>query len=100
MPQFNLSVPHTLGKDGAKERLAHYAEKVEERFGDQVKNLEQSWDGDNLNFGFSTYGIKIDGSMAVEEDKVVINGNLPFTAMMFKGKIESGLREQLTRMLK
>lgn len=99
MPQFNISVPHNQGKQQASERLKQFVTKVEEHYGSQVSNLQHTWSGDDLDFSFSTYGIKIDGKMVVQEDKVDITGNLPLTAMMFKGKIEGGLREQLVKLL-
>ena len=99
MPQFTISVPHDLGKEEAAERVRHVLEKVTDRFGDQVKNLEQSWEGDTLQFSFRTFGINVSGQGVATDSSVDVTVNLPITAMMFKGKIESGLREQLTRML-
>ncbi|MGI9456933.1 MAG: polyhydroxyalkanoic acid system family protein [Aeoliella sp.] len=100
MPKFNVSVPHTLGKEEVVDRMKHLLEKVTENFGDQVKNLEQSWEDDKLNFSFRTFGINVSGEGTADDSEVHITGNLPIAAMMFKGKIESGLKDQLTRMLK
>lgn len=100
MPQFTMSVPHTEGKATTTERLKGYLQKVEEHYGGQVSNLQQTWTDNQLDFAFSTFGIKVDGKMVVEDDKVDVTCNLPLTAMMFKGKIESGLKEQLVKLLK
>jgi hypothetical protein len=37
--------------------------------------------------------------MTVEPNEVKINGALPFAAMMFKGKIEQSVREELEKAL-
>ncbi len=100
MPQFNVSVPHSRTKDEVIEQMKGLLEKVTEKFGDQVKNLEQDWEEDKLNFSFRTFGINISGQGTVDDSAVHIQGKLPIAAMMFKGKIESGLKEQLQRMLK
>ena len=100
MPKFNLEVPHKLGADEAKGRLERKAEFLFEKFGDQVKDLSQTWVGNILNFGFKTMGMRFDGNVAVEEDRVQVNGDLPFAAMMFKGKIESEIRQQLEHILR
>lgn len=100
MPKFKQEVPHNLTADEARERLQHFAESLESKLGDQVKNLHQTWEGNTLDFGFRTFGINVEGKMFVADDKVTIEGNLPFSAMMFKGKIESEIRQQLERILR
>ena len=57
------------------------------------------WEDDVLKFAFSTFGIQVSGQMSVEEDKVVMNCELPFSAMMFKGKIVGGIQEALEKVL-
>lgn len=99
MPQFNISVAHELGKEEAMTRVQKLIDRVGEKYGDQVSDLEQSWDGEQLKFSFTTYGIKVSGQGEVDDTKVDVTGNIPIAAMMFKGKIESGLREQLTKLL-
>lgn len=99
MPQFAVSVPHGLSKDEAHERLKSFSTKVKEHYADMVKEVDQSWDGDTLNFGFKTLGANVDGSLAVRDNAIDIKGNLPMTAMLFKGKIEAVLRDEITRLL-
>ena len=100
MPKFNLEIPHQLSAEEAKERLQRFTEALESKFQDPVGELEPSWNGDSLSFGFKTYGIKIQGQIHNQEDKLVMDGELPFSAMMFKGKIESEIRSQIERILK
>ncbi len=52
-----------------------------------------------MDYSFSTYGFNIKGDIDVEPDQVKVNGNLPFAAMMFKGKIEQTVREELEKLL-
>ena len=84
----------------AKNRLERKTEFLVGRFGDQVKDMTQTWVGNVLNFGFKTMGLRFDGTVGVEDDRVVVNGDLPFAAMMFKGKIESEIRQQLEHILR
>ncbi|TWT31135.1 putative polyhydroxyalkanoic acid system protein (PHA_gran_rgn) [Posidoniimonas corsicana] len=99
MPQFDVTVPHGQSKDDAHERLKSFSEKVKEHYADMVKDVEQQWEGDTLHFGFKTMGVGIKGDLVVNENDVRVRGDLPFTAMMFKGKIESALRDEITRLL-
>lgn len=99
MPAFSADVPHSLGRDMARERLETFLQKIGEKYKGQINDLDGAWDGDLLNFAFSTFGIKIKGQMQVEDDKVTMNGELPFSAVMFKGKIVGGIQEALEKVL-
>lgn len=99
MPQFNVSVPHELSKEEARSRLERFAELLEQKFQNQVSDLHQNWEGDALQFRFKTYGIQLEGDIRVEDKALNLVGQLPFAAMMFRGKIESEIREQLERIV-
>lgn len=100
MPQFNVSVPHHTTKDEATEFVKNVIDKLGERYADKIKDLEQEFDGEKLNFSFKTLGIKVTGEGTVDDENVNIKGNLPIVAAMFKGQIESGLRDSLERLMK
>lgn len=99
MPKFGVRVPHDLTRDEARARLERFIDLLKAKSGNQVSDLQQSWEGDTLKFHFKTYGIAIDGGITVEDDGLNLAGDLPFAAMMFKGKIESEIRGQLERIV-
>jgi len=99
VPKINFDVPHSLSADDAKEKLQKFIEAIQEKFKAQVSDLEQSWEGNDLSFGFKTFGIKIAGIIGVLDDKLAVDIDLPFSAMMFKGKIESEIRGQLEKLM-
>ncbi|HEX3601210.1 MAG TPA: polyhydroxyalkanoic acid system family protein [Lacipirellulaceae bacterium] len=99
MPKFGVRVPHNLTKDEARSRLERFIEMLEAKFANQVGDLQQSWDGDTLKFHFKTYGIPLDGGITVADNELNLAGEMPFAAMMFKGKIESEIREQLEKLV-
>jgi putative polyhydroxyalkanoate system protein len=100
VPKIHFEIPHPLSAADAKEKLQRFVESLRARFQDNVSELEQSWNGDSLGFGFKTFGIKIAGTIEVADKLITVDGDLPLTAMMFKGKIESEMRQQLERLLK
>lgn len=100
MPKIHFEVPHPLSAADAKDRLQRFIEALQSKFEDKVSDLSQSWTDNSLNFGFNTFGIKIAGKIEALDQKIVVDGDLPLTAMMFKGKIESEMRQQLERLLK
>ncbi len=100
MPKFNFTVPHQLSAEDAKSRLERLADSFKAKYKDNLGDLQQGWEGDRLSFGFKTFGIKVSGKIDVADDAIAVEGDLPFSAMMFKGKIESEMRQQLERLLK
>ncbi|MCC7086351.1 MAG: polyhydroxyalkanoic acid system family protein [Pirellulales bacterium] len=99
MPSLKLDFPHHLGQQEAVDRLKNLLSKVKNKYQDQVSDLQESWTDNMLNFGFNTYGFKISGNVVVEQNEVKLDGQIPIAAMMFKGKIESALRDQLAKEL-
>jgi len=99
MPAFSTEVPNPLGQEAATEKLKNFMETVRSKYGDQISNLEEAWEGSVLNFSFTTYGFGISGVMNVQDDKVALDGKLPFAAMAFKGRIEETIRTELSKQL-
>jgi putative polyhydroxyalkanoate system protein len=100
MPQFSVQVPHSLPQQQARERLNRFVDILRQKFQDSVNDLEQHWDGDTLRFAFKTFGIPLKGGITVDESKLDVKGDLPLTAIMFRGKIESSIRQQLERLVR
>lgn len=98
MPKFSVEIPHTLSAEEAKSRLERFAQMLADQHGERVSELDQTWNGNSLSFGFKTFGIKVSGAIAAEDHRLVVSGDLPFSAMIFKGKIESEIRHQLERL--
>lgn len=99
MPKVNIAVAHELGREEATRRLQDRFHNIKQRFGSQISDLEESWNGDSLQFGFRTFGLKISGLVESEPDEVKVSAVLPIAAMMFKGTIEQQIRDELTKIL-
>ena len=99
MPSFNTDVPHSLGQEAAIQKLKGFLDRVKESYKDQVKDLSESWDANVLTFAMKTYGMKISGTMTVDEEKVGVAGSIPIAAMMFKGKIQDSITAELKKVL-
>ncbi|HEY5310861.1 MAG TPA: polyhydroxyalkanoic acid system family protein [Pirellulales bacterium] len=100
MPKLTVNVPHQLDQQEAASRLQGILEKMKERFQGQISDLHDEWQGNVLNFAFKTFGFGIKGAMHVEPQQVRVDADLPFAAMMFKGRIEQEIKSSLERWLK
>ena len=99
MPAFNAEVPHQLGQEEAVSRLKGFVERVQEHYKDQVSEMSGEWTDNTLDFALKTYGFKISGKLQVEEDRARLDGQLPFAAVAFKGKIQQSIAKELERAL-
>lgn len=97
MPGFSTEVPHTLGKDAALDKLKGFLAQVKERYPREISEIHGDWADNILTYSLTTFGIKVDGTLVVEDDVVKMEGNLPFAAMMFKGKISDSIRVALEK---
>ncbi len=99
MPGFRTEVPHPLSKDDATEKLKVFLDQVRERYKDQVSAIEGDWADNKLDFSLTTFGFTIKGLLTVEDKNAVLEGQLPFAALAFKGKIEQGIKSELEKAL-
>ncbi|MBL9125708.1 MAG: polyhydroxyalkanoic acid system family protein [Planctomycetaceae bacterium] len=99
MPQLKVSVDHALDPDEVVKRLRTFLEMVKQAYGHQVTHLEESWGERSGTFSFKALGFKTAGTLEVDQAEVRVVGQIPLAALMFRGKIEETLREQLTRAL-
>jgi hypothetical protein len=99
MPAFQVNVPHNLGQEEALGRLKVFLEKVAERYKDQISKLEGNWVDNVLTFAMTTYGFAISGKLTVDDSAAHIEGQLPFAAFAFKGKIEKTIADEIAKRL-
>ncbi|MBI1903819.1 MAG: polyhydroxyalkanoic acid system family protein [Planctomycetia bacterium] len=99
MPSLNVTVAHEIGQQEATTRLNGFAASLRERYKDSIKDLEETVEGNRGKFSFKTMGLKVAGTILIEEALVTVAMELPIAAMLFKGRIEKEVREQLERKL-
>lgn len=99
MPRFSVEVPHSLTQEEAVGRVQGLLQRVKDKYQGQVSELEESWTDNVLAFKFKTYGFKIGGTLTAAASNVKIDGDLPIAAMMFKGRIEQTIRDELAKRL-
>ena len=99
MPGFSTEVPHSLDQDKVVNCLKNFADQVQKEYQDQVTDMQGEWNGNCLNYSFTAYTFKIQGSLNVTEKTVEIKGNLPMPAMMFRGKIEQTIASEVQKAL-
>ena len=99
MPTASVTVPHTLGQAEAAARLRMFIASIKQQYDGQVEDLRDELGADGGVFSFTVQGMKLAGTLAVRPTEVEVGCELPLLAAMFKGRIETELRDHLTRVL-
>ncbi|MCX6159080.1 MAG: polyhydroxyalkanoic acid system family protein [Ignavibacteriae bacterium] len=99
MPKLEINIPHSLTKDEALTRIKTFLPQLKEQNSDKIKDLEESWNGNTGEFKFKISGFKVSGTLQVGENFVLINGELPFVALLFRSTIEETIRTKAMELL-
>jgi putative polyhydroxyalkanoate system protein len=88
-----VDLPHKLGKDEARRRIANNLHKLQEHIpgGAQVQS---GWSGDQLNLDVAAMGQSVTAQIDVMEEKVRLKVLLPPMLGMFSGIIQSALQKK------
>ena len=89
----DVDLPHNLGKDEARRRIANNIHKLEEQIpgGAQV---ESAWAGDQLTLNIAAMGQSVAATIEVMESKVHLRVLLPGMLGMFASVIQGALQKK------
>ena len=88
-----VDLPHSLGKDEARRRIANNVHKLEEHIpgGAQVQS---GWNGDQLNLNIAAMGESVNATIDVMDSKVHLRVLLPGMLGMFSGVVHAALQKK------
>jgi len=88
-----VDLPHQLGKDEARRRIANNVHKLQEHIpgGAQVQS---DWTGDQLNLDVAAMGQSVMATIDVMDSKVHLKVLLPPMLGMFSGIIQGALQKK------
>jgi putative polyhydroxyalkanoate system protein len=89
----DVDLPHNLGKEEARRRIANNIHKLEEHIpgGAQVQS---GWSGDQLTLDIAAMGQQVTASIDVMDSKVHLRVLLPGMLGMFSGIIQGALQKK------
>ena len=88
-----VDLPHKLGKDEARRRIANNIHRLEEHIPGGA-TVESGWSGDQLNLKINALGDSVQSTIDVEETKVRVRLLLPGLLGMFAGPIQAALQKK------
>ena len=87
----DVDIPHNLGKDEARRRIANNIHKLEQQIPGGAK-VQSGWTGDQLNLDIAAMGQAVTGTIDVLDNKVHVRVLLPGMLGMFSGVIQGALQ--------
>src|SRR3569833_3584668 len=88
-----VDLPHKLGKDEARRRIANNIHKLEQHIPGGAK-VQSGWAGDQLNLNVQAMGEAVTGTIDVMDNKVHLKLILPGMLGMFSGIIQGALQKK------
>jgi hypothetical protein len=88
-----VDLPHNLGKDEARRRIANNIHRLHEHIPGGAK-VESGWAGDQLNLKVQALGDSVQSTIDVEDAKVHLKVLLPGLLGMFAGPIQAMLQKK------
>jgi putative polyhydroxyalkanoate system protein len=89
----DIDLPHNLGKDEARRRIANNIHKLQEHIPGGA-HVQSEWSGDRLNLQVSAMGEGVNAIIDVQETKVHLKVLLPGMLGMFSGVIQAALQKK------
>lgn len=88
-----VDLPHNLGKDEARRRIANNIHKLEQHIPGGAA-VQSGWAGDQLNLDVAAMGQSVTAEIDVEEARVRLKVLLPPMLGMFSGLIQGALQRK------
>ena len=89
----DVDLPHNLGKDEARRRIANNIHKLEQHIPGGAR-VQSGWTGDQLNLDVAAMGQTVAATIDIMENKVHLKVLLPGMLGMFAGVVQAALQRK------
>ncbi|KRE20784.1 hypothetical protein ASE66_08105 [Bosea sp. Root483D1] len=90
-----ITISHSLGRDAARRQLQGGVGKVRDKLGGfGMQLVDETWQGDTLQFGVAALGQTVSGKIEVEDALVRVEVMLPLLLAVFAEKLKLGVEKQ------
>lgn len=89
-----IAIPHHTTRANARTVIEQKVSALLNQFGGRVDDLQQQWFGDILEFQGKARGFKVEGTVEVTDDEIVLDGKLPLMALPFEPRIREAVKRE------
>ncbi|MGH6795001.1 MAG: polyhydroxyalkanoic acid system family protein [Methylocella sp.] len=95
-----ITLPHRLGSEEAKRRIAGGIELLRRDYLDKLAYSEANWNGDTANLRVVAFGQAVTAQVYVMNDSVRVEVQLPWILAALTGKIQGVLKNSAEESLR
>jgi hypothetical protein len=95
-----IAIPHHTTKANARVTIEQKVAALLSQFGGRVDDLQQEWIGDTLEFKGKARGFKVEGTVEVTDQEIVVHGKLPLMALPFEPRIREAVKREAEAMFR
>jgi len=96
----SITLPHNLGAAEAKRRVQAQMDRLCAEYVDKIGHSRVTWTGDSAKFDVSALGQVSNGTIAVFQDSLRIDVQLPWILAALSGKVQGFLNTNATDALR
>ena len=89
-----IAVPHHTTRANARTTIEQKVAALLSQFGGRVDDLLQQWTGDTLEFKGQARGFKVEGTVEVTDEEIILEGKLPLMALPFEPRIREAVKRE------
>jgi len=89
-----VDLPHKLGREEARRRIAANIGKLEQHIPGGASRVDSRWQGDTLMLAVHAMGQQVEAAIGVEETKVRVEVLLPSMLAIFAQPIQAMLQKK------
>jgi putative polyhydroxyalkanoate system protein len=89
-----IAIPHHTTRANARTTIEQKVATLLNQFGGRVDDLEQQWTGDTLDFKGKARGFKVEGTVEVTDQEIILEGKLPLMALPFEPRIREAVKRE------
>lgn len=95
-----VAIPHTLGREEVRRRLSGSGSRIADAIPGGMAEVTTQWlDEDTLSLAISAMGQPINGRIAIGDDQVVLDIDLPLALGFIKPMVESTIPQAGQKLL-
>jgi hypothetical protein len=94
-----ISVPHQASRAEVLARMRAHLPAIKARTAPFVTSMDERWEGDELVFAVAALGQRVDGRVAVDEEVVHIEIELPWAIAAIAGPLRRRVAHEATKLL-
>ena len=89
-----IAVPHHTTRANARTTIEQKVAALLSQFGGRVDDLQQQWTSDTLEFKGKARGFKVEGTVEVTDEEIILEGKLPLMALPFEPRIREAVKRE------